>query len=73
MSTPAPISTGQANASGAASPTEPSSPAATGKLAKALSSLGLSSKKGDGTKTPIHEIAQTPALENNNPFEKHEM
>lgn len=45
---------------------EPQSPSR-----KGFFGLGKDKKSGDGTQTPSHEIAQTPALESANPLEKH--
>lgn len=77
MSKPAPISTEAANAStgGASTNSVPTSPSTTSKLSSALSNLGIGTKKqsADGLTTPTHEIAQTPALESGNPFDKHDI
>lgn len=43
---------------------EPQSPSR-----KGFFGLGKDKKTNDGTKTPTHEIAQTPALESSNPLD----
>ncbi|CEH14252.1 hypothetical protein CBOM_02117 [Ceraceosorus bombacis] len=77
MSKPAPISTDAANAGNGTSPSSsvPTSPSTTRKLGNALASMGIGTKKqsADGLTTPTHEIAQTPALESGNPFDKHDI
>jgi nucleotide-binding universal stress UspA family protein len=67
-----------ANGSGSAGHSEPSSPAK--KLFASVASLHLPGGRrrthagaADGTATPTHEHAQTPALESSNPFDRRDV
>ncbi|PWN99971.1 adenine nucleotide alpha hydrolases-like protein [Tilletiopsis washingtonensis] len=77
---PAPVAVDvpAANGSGSAGQSEPSSPAK--KLFASVASLHLPGGRrrthagaADGTATPTHEHAQTPALESSNPFDRRDV